>query len=253
MKREVSEFQKLIYQSETDPGAYEKNLLEKDYPRITKIRSFISEEGNKKKILELGCATGTLTHPFVGKNEVYGLDLSPIFVRYARKRGIKAQVGNLEEKLPYKDRFFDLVVGGEIVEHIVDTDFLLSECNRVLKKDGKIILSIPNIKTLFSPFVLLFFDHPLIFSARYRSFHIRDFTFSTLKLALENNGFKIVKKTGSNFYFPLLLKFSSNFLFNFLGSLFPSFAKQLIIKAKKVQPALYDWKEIARTYKQGRL
>jgi len=60
------------------------------------------------------------------------------------------------EKLPYEDNTFDLVTFTEVIEHIENHRFTLSEIARVLKPGGYVILSTPNILNLKSRTRFLF-------------------------------------------------------------------------------------------------
>lgn len=199
--------------------------------RYKKIRDYVAEEGSGKKILDLGCMDGSLAEPLVKCNRVFGLDISEYFVQESRKKGINAIVGDAEERFPFGAEEFDIVVAGQIIEHIPDTDFFLSECYRVLKNNGSLIISVPNINTLFSAAILFFLDYPPPAASRYRSAHIRDFTFSILKTALKNNFFIVEKKRGSIFYIPRFNRLL--FMRSCIGDLIPRFAKDYIVKAKK--------------------
>ncbi len=52
--------------------------------------------------------------------------------------------------LPYKDNFFDAITFTEVIEHLEDHRKILKEINRVLKKDGVLIVTTPNILNLKS-------------------------------------------------------------------------------------------------------
>jgi ubiquinone/menaquinone biosynthesis C-methylase UbiE len=60
------------------------------------------------------------------------------------------------QKLPYKDEAFDLITFTEVIEHIENHRFTLSEISRVLKPGGYLILSTPNILNLKSRVRFLF-------------------------------------------------------------------------------------------------
>ena len=60
------------------------------------------------------------------------------------------------QKLPYDDNTFDLVTFTEVIEHIENHRFTLSEIARVLKPGGFVILSTPNILNLKSRIRFLF-------------------------------------------------------------------------------------------------
>jgi len=51
----------------------------------------------------------------------------------------------LSYELPFKDSFFDFVITYETIEHIGDTSLFVSELSRVLKPNGIMILTCPNI------------------------------------------------------------------------------------------------------------
>ncbi len=95
--------------------------------------------------------------------------------------------------MPFKTETIDLVIASEVLEHILNTDLLLFEINRVLKNNGILVVTVPNVNYLLSYVMMLFFDLPPYRSARYRSPYVRDFTKKIIKIALENNGFKVVK------------------------------------------------------------
>lgn len=63
---------------------------------------------------------------------------------------VEFKEANVAEHLPYPDKTFDIVVAAELIEHLLDQTTFLSECNRVLKPGGNLIISTPNILSLKS-------------------------------------------------------------------------------------------------------
>lgn len=63
-----------------------------------------------------------------------------------------AKVNLNVEKLPYADASFDLVTCSEVIEHVENYRALVREAHRVLKKDGLLILTTPNVLNLKSRF-----------------------------------------------------------------------------------------------------
>jgi len=47
--------------------------------------------------------------------------------------------------LPFENNYFDFFFAGEIIEHLFDSRFFLKEIHRVLKINGYLILSTPNL------------------------------------------------------------------------------------------------------------
>ncbi len=194
---------------------------------VRAITEYLISLRGVKKILDVGCADGKLLGRFNDKFDIYGVDISSRFVKFAKRNGLKAKVADLEKKIPFPDDFFDVIVIHHVLEHVLNTDNFLSECNRVLTKNGVILLTFPNVSSPIS-FILMLLDYPMYMGARYRSTHVRDFTLRTTKIALANNGFKVEKVFGGSFLF---LKNNS---FSFITKYFPRAAADITIKAKKV-------------------
>jgi SAM-dependent methyltransferase len=63
---------------------------------------------------------------------------------------------NMEKPLPFADSSFDVVICLEGIEHVVEPYSLIKEICRVLRPDGIVILSLPNVQCLFSRLKFLF-------------------------------------------------------------------------------------------------
>ena len=115
--------------------------------RTKKIYDWVPES---KKILDLGCSTGDLTAFFLNKSkEVYGVDIDKILIAKAKKKYDKIHFYCAKgEKIPFKNNFFDIVVMGDVLEHVSDEKKTLEEVYRVLNPNGALILSVPH-KGLF--------------------------------------------------------------------------------------------------------
>ena len=195
---------------------------------VKAIRKFISGLKVPAKILDLGCADGVLLSGYTTSQRIFGLDVSRRLVAKALRRGIKAQVADIEVGIPFKSSYFDVVVVHHVLEHLYDTDRILREINRVLKKSGKLVLTFPNCASPLS-FLLMFFDLPPYQGARYRSAHVRDFTLRSVRKAFSANGFRIERHYGGSF---VLLK--NNFL-SALTRIMPRMAADLTVLAQKTK------------------
>lgn len=99
-----------------------------------------------KRILVLGCGTGSDVWYLTQDNEVLGLDYANSGLEVAKRHGIEVSVGDLNEcpLLPFEDCKFDIVVCKDILEHILDPLTVLVEARRVLRDDGYVVISVPN-------------------------------------------------------------------------------------------------------------
>jgi len=63
---------------------------------------------------------------------------------------------NMEQPLPFAEASFDVISCLEGIEHIINPDRLIKELSRVLRPNGLVILSLPNIQSLYSRLMFLF-------------------------------------------------------------------------------------------------
>jgi ubiquinone/menaquinone biosynthesis C-methylase UbiE len=169
--------------------------------------------------------------------DLYGVDISEKLLDVAKQNGIKTFLCDLDkEKLPFEDNYFDILITGETIEHIVNSNFFLSEINRVLKPKGILILSYPNINTLLGIIMMLFFDLPPMYSARFRSPHVRDWTKKMIKLALKEFGFSVQKMSGSSFFIPRLGTINPLGIAKF----FPRWSNSVVVVAQKHTEVPYN-------------
>ena len=205
-------------------------------PRILKVRRFFATLPKGSKVLDVGCADGEILAPLATQLELHGVDISGGRIERAVKNGLKALAHDVEtQPMPNPDKTFDAIFCGEVIEHHIDTDWLLSQMNRVLKPGGLLALTFPNIRSLPSLAMMLFFDMPPMFSARYRAPHYRDFTLRTIKIALRNNGLEPYYCQGCAFYLPKLGEYGGA-----LASLLPSWANTTLVVARKTSDAVYS-------------
>lgn len=109
-----------------------------------RIPLFREAIGQSKRILDLGCRSGALTRHFLAGNTVVGLDVDRAALAKAEALGIEAVVANVEEPLPFGDETFDVVVAGELLEHLRFPDEVVAEVRRVLRPGGVLVGSVPN-------------------------------------------------------------------------------------------------------------
>jgi SAM-dependent methyltransferase len=100
--------------------------------------------GTGKKVVDLGCRDATLTRHFVEGNEVTGCDIDRSALEYAAETyGISTQQVDLNSPLPFGDAEFDVVVMGEVLEHLPYWGITLPQVQRILRSGGEFVGSIP--------------------------------------------------------------------------------------------------------------
>jgi SAM-dependent methyltransferase len=117
------------------------------------------------KILDVGCGRGELLAEIAGRCAdcgLYGVDVSIPRLRnvpppIAAK--VRLVTADLQKPLPFHDAVFDRVFCTETLEHLRVPERCLREIVRVLRPDGRLILTLPNA-TGFAPFHRLGFLIP---------------------------------------------------------------------------------------------
>jgi len=213
-------------------------------PTVTRVRMMrelvttcLDEARGRPTILDVGCADGGICAPFAGRAELHGLDVNDEFLKAAEANGMKAQSIDFErDRFPHADRSIDLVVCGETIEHVVNTDWFMAEINRVTKVGGAAVFSIPNINQAISIPMMLLLDRPPRYSARFRAPHVRDFTFRTMKECFAAFGFDVRQAQGTGLFVPGLKRHV------LLGASrrFPRFSAEVVFHLRKARDVRYD-------------
>lgn len=101
--------------------------------------------GPGRRVLDLGCRTGALTQHYAAGNDVVGVDVdNDALARAAERLGIETVWADVEEGLPFDDDSFDVVVAGELLEHLADPAAAVANVHRALRPGGRFVGSVPN-------------------------------------------------------------------------------------------------------------
>jgi glycosyltransferase involved in cell wall biosynthesis/SAM-dependent methyltransferase len=100
---------------------------------------------------------------------------------------------------PYDDAYFATVLCCELLEHLpADPMHMMSEIHRILKPEGHLVLTTPNVVSLRALAGILQGFHPQLFSAYIRpkngvvdARHAREYTPAEIRQLLENSGFEV--------------------------------------------------------------
>lgn len=116
-------------------------------------RLIFSNFGLKKgnKILDAGCGIGLYGLELASKRDcfVLGIDLSNDKINNAEKIRKSLKIKDIEFKkgdltnLSVSDNSFDVIICSDVLEHIPNDEKAIAELIRVLKKEGRLLLTFP--------------------------------------------------------------------------------------------------------------
>lgn len=105
--------------------------------------------GKDNKILDIGCAGGEMGKVLkkMGKaKEVVGIEICKGIALKAQEQLDKVICGDVEKiNLPFEEGYFDYIIMGDVIEHLIDPWSALRKISRFLSTRGYLIASIPNI------------------------------------------------------------------------------------------------------------
>jgi SAM-dependent methyltransferase len=146
--------------------------------------------GRGRRVLDVGCGAGNMMHHLAHYGSVVGVDNNPKPLEVARLRGLDVRQGS-GDGLPFGDAEFDLVSLLDTVEHVPAEGQVFSECSRVLRRGGKLLVTAP-------AFMFLWSKNDVI------NMHERRYTVPELRSKLDARGFDVLRISYNNFFiFPL--------------------------------------------------
>jgi 2-polyprenyl-3-methyl-5-hydroxy-6-metoxy-1,4-benzoquinol methylase len=103
--------------------------------------------GSGKRVLDVGCSSGYLSEPLSRRgNTLVGIELDPEAAQEAERFCERVLVGDLETmELPLEPASFDVVLCGDVIEHLRDPGAALARLRPFLKPSGTLVVSTPNI------------------------------------------------------------------------------------------------------------
>ncbi len=139
------------------------------------------------KLLDVGSGIGVLLNQAKKRGwDPYGIDIKRDSISFAKQQFcVNANVSTLEDA-GFENNFFDAIVMNDLIEHVSNPINTLKIANKLLKSDGLIFLSTPNIESLMAK---VFGAHWLHLKPNE---HIYYFSPSTMSLVLEKAGFKML-------------------------------------------------------------
>jgi len=152
--------------------------------------------GTGKRVLDVGCATGYLAKALGDRdNQVSGVEIDPDAANEARPYLERLVVGDLEQMdlgAELAGETFDVVVFADVLEHLRDPVSTLRQAKALLRENGFVVLSIPNVAHGSVRLALLEGQFEYRSLGLLDDTHVRFFTRASLEDLLTEAGFVAV-------------------------------------------------------------
>ncbi len=151
------------------------------------LKEIEKQRPQKGKILDIGTAGGSFLAAAKKRGwEVSGCEPNKWMAAWGKKNyGIDIKPGTLFDQ-KFKTETFDVVTLWDVIEHTGDPSKVLKECNRILKKDGLLVINYPD----FGSWIAKGTKRKWAFLL---SVHLYYFTPETIKKILEKCGYEMIK------------------------------------------------------------
>jgi SAM-dependent methyltransferase len=119
--------------------------------RLGLINYLLSAEAEKgqEKLLDIGCGTGTELQLLAEFGELSALDINPQALKLAEKMGFKTVLGDIE-KMELAKENYSLICCFDVLEHLSKDQDVLKKIYASLVPGGKLIVTVPAFRFLFS-------------------------------------------------------------------------------------------------------
>lgn len=213
-----------------------KNFTPKNLDPENINRLAVENVPDNSMVLDVGCATGFMGEYLIKEKKcrVYGVEKNKKEFAIAKKILTGVMLADIEQegveedilKL-VKNKKFDVILATSIIEHLKDSSAFLNKCKKLLKQNGIIIASTPNIAHWTIRLSLLKGNFDYSEYGILDNTHLHFFTIKALRQLFENNRFIVknllIDSVGGGY--PRLSRL--------LSKLFPTlFAYQILIVAQ---------------------
>ncbi|WP_091926546.1 class I SAM-dependent methyltransferase [Methylobacterium sp. yr668] len=153
----------------------------------------ISFMKKNKKLLDVGCGTGTITSTLRDalSLDVVGVEPHPERAEQARTEGLNVITGVYDQTFAQRNEKFDYILFADVLEHLVDPAEMLREVKNSLAPDGRVLASIPNVAHWTVRAQLLFGNFNYKPTGIMDATHLRWFTRRSVRHLFEAAGYEV--------------------------------------------------------------
>lgn len=178
------------------------------WPR-NRQEAIVAAGGRGDTVLDVGCGDGYLLYQLRNSfAELIGLEFSSSRLAQAQKNldgfRFRGVCGSGEDMSMIASASVDQIVSADVIEHVPDVYLAVKEMFRVLKPGGRLVINTPNVAFIKKRVLLLLGRFPstsqpneglgsdLLFDGG----HLHYFTFRSLRLLLQREGFVVESESG---------------------------------------------------------
>jgi 2-polyprenyl-3-methyl-5-hydroxy-6-metoxy-1,4-benzoquinol methylase len=158
-------------------------------------RKLLAHVPDGARVLDVGCSSGYLARPLVARGcTVVGNERDPRAAEAAREICSEVHVGDVEKMpLPLPPASFDVVLCGDLIEHLRDPEAFLTRIRPLLRPDGRLVLTTPNVANWALRLGLLFGRWRYTERGLLDRTHVHLFTRATLAETLVRAGYRLLE------------------------------------------------------------
>jgi len=155
-------------------------------------------EGRGRRLLDVGAADGLLSRQLTAAGwRVTAIEGDPALAQVGARHCERMITVNLDREIPAGEGPFDVIVYGDVLEHLVDPLRVLVELDRGLGPSGFVIISLPNIAHLWIRLLLLVGRFDYLDRGILDHSHLRFFTERSMRAMLADAGLSIERFTAT--------------------------------------------------------
>ena len=175
------------------------------YSSHSVILSLLPQSGNER-ILDVGAAHGYLAATLRRRGfHVTGIEADPVLAEEAAHHCHELHVADLDGPLPSFGARFDVILYGDVLEHLRDPMAVFTCLNQSLRPDGIVIVSLPNIANLYIRVHLLMGRFDYADRGILDRTHLHFFTRKTFRSFLDHAGLDVLQLTATPIPLPLIV------------------------------------------------
>ncbi len=169
-------------------------------------RRIIEMTGKNKKVLEVGCATGYVSKELKKAGcSITGIEIDPEAAKQAETHCDKVLTGDIETDIDFSEvgEKFDVILMGDVLEHLKDPESILKELRKMLQPFGYILVTLPNVAFYKMRWDLLLGRFEYSDFGLLDRTHLRFYTFYSFHRCAARCGFRIADYRVNEGRFPL--------------------------------------------------